>query len=164
MREATIRSAVLDDAPQIARIYNHYVTNTYVTFEEEPVSSKEMSERIARVLSNHCWLVYERDQAIEGYAYASAWHTRASYRRSVETTVYLDCEKVGGGRGSQLYAKLLEELRARGFHTAIGGISLPNPASIALHEKFGFKKVAHYKEVGWKFDQWIDVGYWQLML
>jgi L-amino acid N-acyltransferase YncA len=159
-----IRSATLDDAAAIAGIYNHYILNTCVTFEEEPVSADEMRTRIAGIMPTYPWLVYEQNGTVEGYAYVHQWHTRKSYRRSVETTIYLDANKLGNGRGTQLYAELLRQIREAGLHCAIGGVSLPNQGSVALHEKFGFTKVAHYKEVGWKFDTWIDVAYWQLML
>jgi L-amino acid N-acyltransferase YncA len=155
-----VRSAAPEDAGAIARIYNHYVLNTWVTFEEETVSSDQMRTRIVETLATYPWLVYEQEGQIEGYAYASRWHARRSYRRSVETTVYLDHTKLGGGRGSMLYVELIRILKQRGFHTAIGGIALPNAGSVALHERLGFQKAAHYKEVGWKFEQWIDVGYW----
>jgi L-amino acid N-acyltransferase YncA len=159
-----IRSATADDAAAIASIYNHYVRETLVTFEEEPISVEQMRGRIVDVLSTHLWLVYEQNGEMEGYAYASKWHARSAYRRSVETTVYLDSTKLRRGRGTQLYGELIQALKVRGYHVAVGGISVPNAASVALHEKCGFEKVAHFKEIGWKFNRWIDVGYWQLML
>lgn len=159
-----IRPVTLDDAAAIANIYNYYILHTIITFEEEPVSVEEMRGRIADITATHPWLVHEHQGAIDGYAYAAKWKTRHSYRRSVETTVYLDANKLGAGRGTQLYAELLRRLNETELHAAIGGIALPNQGSVALHEKFGFTKVAHFKEVGWKFDTWIDVGYWQLML
>ncbi len=159
-----IRSATPDDAVAIAAIYNHYVLHTCVTFEEEPVSTAEMQRRIADIMATYPWLVYEQNGVVEGYAYVHQWHTRKSYRRSVETTIYLDVNKLGGGRGTRLYAELIRQVRDAGLHCAIGGVSLPNQGSVALHEKLGFTKVAHYREVGWKFDTWIDVAYWQLML
>jgi len=96
--------------------------------------------------------------------YASKWHGRSAYRFSTEITVYLAPAHVGRGIGSQLYARLFPILRDRGIHAVIGGIALPNEASVALHEKFGLEKVAHFKEVGYKFDRWIDVGSWQGIL
>jgi L-amino acid N-acyltransferase YncA len=161
-RELTIRAATTADANEVARIYNHYVTQTIVTFEEEAVSSSEIARRIGEVQSASLpWLVAERAGGVVGYTYASKWHGRSAYRFSVETTVYLDPSLVGQGIGSKLYGEFLAALRDRGLHAAIGGIALPNEASVALHEKFGFEKVAHFKEVGFKFDRWIDVGYWQ---
>ena len=159
-----IRLASKADASQVAGIYNHYIENTVVSFEEQRVSDEEIEARIDAVIPSFPWLVYEEGDQILGYAYASRWHGRCAYRYSAESSVYLDASAVGRGVGSALYERLLNELRAMELHTVIGGIALPNPASVALHEKFGFKKVAHYEEVGFKFDRWIDVGYWQLKL
>jgi phosphinothricin acetyltransferase len=99
-----------------------------------------------------------------GYAYATKWRARPAYKHAVETTIYLAKKYAGQGFGKLLYAKLISELRLAGFHTAIGGIALPNEASVRLHESLGFKKVAHYHEVGKKFNEWVDVGFWQIML
>jgi phosphinothricin acetyltransferase len=110
------------------------------------------------------WFVCEEDGKVAGYAYARQWRERAAYRNSVEASIYLDPSLTGKGIGSALFGALLTELRTRGFRTVIGGVSLPNEASVALLEKFGLRPVAHFKEVGYKFDRWIDVGYWQLML
>jgi L-amino acid N-acyltransferase YncA len=159
-----IRPATTDDASQICAIYNHYVAHTPITFEERPVTPEEMTQQIAEVMEALPWLVGEEDGKVLGFAYASKWKGRCAYRYSVESTVYLDPTATGKGFGSQLYQLLFNELRQRGMHTALAGISLPNVASVALHEKFGFQKVAHFKEVGRKFEQWIDLGYWQLFL
>ena len=112
------------------------------------------------------WLVAEGPaQECAGYAYAGRRHkNRCAYRHSVEVTVYVEPEAVGAGWGTQLYAGLFAALRQTAAHFAVGGIALPNDASVALHEKFGMRKVAHFSEVGFKFDRWIDVGYWQLLL
>lgn len=159
-----IRPAGTDDARRICGIYNHYVLNTAITFEETPVSDDEMGERIRGVTQSLPWLVSETDGKVTGYAYASGWKSRSAYRFSVESTVYMDRQFVGKGTGRQLYEALVTDLRARGLHTVLGGIALPNAASVALHERMDFKKVAHFSEVGWKFNQWIDVGYWELIL
>jgi phosphinothricin acetyltransferase len=160
-----IRTATASDADSIARIYNHYILNTIVTFEEQAVSAEEMAGRIAEVRSASLpWLVAEQDGQIVGYAYASKWKGRCAYRFSVESTVYLDPNAVRKGHGSKLYEHLFASLRECGMHVVIGGIALPNPASVALHERFGLKKVAHFSEVGFKFEKWIDVGYWQVRL
>ncbi|MEO8352180.1 MAG: arsinothricin resistance N-acetyltransferase ArsN1 family B [Chthoniobacteraceae bacterium] len=159
-----IRSANLEDAPAVARIYNHYVEKTVVSFEDEPVSVEEMRSRMREKLSAYPWLVAEEVDQVVGYAYAGKWNVRSAYRYAVESSVYLDPEHVGQGVGSRLYQVLLDDLRARSVHCVIGGVALPNDASVALHEKFGFQKVAHYREVGWKMDRWIDVGYWELLL
>lgn len=159
-----IRSAKESDGEAIAQIYNHYIEETVVTFEENLVSGDEMASRVRAITESLPWLVLEENEQILGYAYAGKWHGRCAYRYSVESTVYLDSKFGGKGYGSLLYQKLLADLRDQQFHIVIGGVALPNPASVALHEKFGFKKVAHYEEVGFKFGRWIDVAYWQLTL
>ncbi len=159
-----VRSAKIEDATQITDIYNYYILNTTVTFEKTPITSDNMKERIENTQVKYPWLVLEVDNRIQGYAYATDWKPRGAYRHSVESTVYLRNGQSGNGYGSQLYAKLLEVLKQLNVHAVIGGIAQPNEGSIALHEKFGFKKVAHFKEVGYKFDQWVDVAYWQLLL
>jgi len=159
---ATIRAAEPSDAGATAAIYNRYVAETTITFEEKPIPAEEMARRIADVQAALLpWLVAEEDSQVVGYAYASPWKTRAAYRFSVEITVYLNPGSMGRGIGSRLYKELFSLLEARGVHSVIGGIALPNQASVALHEKFGLKKVAHFQEVGYKFDRWIDVAYWQ---
>lgn len=160
-----LRVATPDDAAAIVAIYNHYVLNTSISFEEQAVSAPEMAQRITDILSAGLpWLVLEEGGAVLGYAYATKWRVRHAYRFSVESSVYLAPEAGGQGHGSALYAALLERLTASGFHLVIGGIALPNPASIALHEKMGYEKVAQFREVGYKYGQWLDVGYWQKVL
>lgn len=159
-----IRSATTDDAAAIAAIYNHYVDNTIITFEEEAVSDSVMKDRIARGLSSAPWLVAEAAGAILGYAYAAPWSARSGYKLTAETTVYVGRDHLRAGHGSALYAALIEQLRSRGLHAAIGIIALPNPASVALHERLGYQKVAQLREIGRKFDRWIEVGCWQLLL
>ncbi len=156
-----IRSATPDDAPAICAIYNPYIADTTITFEEQPVASEEMRRRITEVMAMLPWLVYERAGTVIGYAYATRWRTRAAYRFAVESTVYLAPEFRGQGIGRQLYLELLERLHSLGMHTVIGGIALPNAASVGLHEALGFHQVARFEEVGFKFGRWIDVGYWQ---
>jgi L-amino acid N-acyltransferase YncA len=160
-----IRPATLDDAEAVARIYNHYIRDTIVTFEEDVVSIQEMAGRLGKVTAGSLpWVVVEESGSVLGYAYASTWHGRCAYRFSTEITVYLAPGAQGKGLGSKLYDTLFARLKDKGIHTVIGGIALPNPASVALHEKFGMTQVAHFKEVGFKFGQWIDVGYWQGLL
>ena len=160
-----IRAATQDDAQAIATIYNYYIDNSIITFEEEQVTAAEIAERINETAAEQLpYLVLEKDGVVQGYAYASKWKGRCAYRYSVETTVYLAHDAGGNGFGTQLYETLFDELRNRSYHIAIAGISLPNDASIALHEKFGMEKVAHFKEVGFKFGKWVDVGYWQCSL
>ena len=159
-----IRSATVNDAKAICDIYNPYVQNTIITFEENPISIKEMQNRIIDKAKSLPWLVSEEHGNVIGFTYASKWKSRYAYRFSVESTIYLASHLIGRGIGSQLFGALISELRSRSLHSVIGGIALPNPASVALHEKMGFEKVAHFKEVGWKFNQWIDVGYWELII
>ncbi|HJR10006.1 MAG TPA: arsinothricin resistance N-acetyltransferase ArsN1 family B [Rhodanobacteraceae bacterium] len=158
-----IRAAATADASSICAIYNHYVTNTIVTFEEQPVAAADMQSRMDAVLEKLPWLVLEHDGAIAGYAYASPWKSRSGYRFTVESSIYLSPTQVGRGFGSALYQSLLDDLRAQNIHCVIGGAALPNVASAALHEKLGFTKVAHFRENGFKFGHWIDVGYWQIL-
>lgn len=165
MSEITIRSALAADAAQICAIYNPYVAATSITFEEEPVGAVEMAQRIADVgAADLPWLVAMRDGAVIGYAYATKWRARPAYRHAVESTVYLAPDASGRGLGATLYRHLLDELRSRDLHTVIAGIAQPNERSVALHERLGFTKVAHFAQVGRKFDQWVDVAYWQLVL
>jgi phosphinothricin acetyltransferase len=156
--------AVLDkDITAIVDIYNYYIEETIVTFEEKTITTDDMHKRITKIAGDNLpWLVAEDDSGrVIGYAYACKWRERFAYRFSVEVTVYLSSNHAKQGLGTKLYTELFDELKSRDIHTVIGGISLPNPASIALHEKFGLKQVAHFKEVGFKFGQWIDTGYWQ---
>lgn len=165
----TIRPASQADAKAITDIYNHYISNTVVTFEEVPVAPVEMAARLQAVQAASLpWLVGETQADgqthVVGYAYATPWKSRSAYRYSVESSVYLAPGAAGKGFGTVLYRALLEELRRTSVHSVMGGIALPNVASVALHERMGFRKVAHLKEVGHKSGQWLDVGYWQLLL
>lgn len=160
-----VRSAEARDAAAIAAIYNHYVRDTLVTFEEAAVSPAAMADRLAETAAARLpWLVAELDGAVAGYAHASKWKGRCAYRYSVETTVYLEDGLQGRGLGTTLYRDLLPRLRDGGMHAALAGIALPNPASVALHEKLGFVHAGTFRQVGFKQDRWVDVGYWQLAL
>lgn len=159
-----VRTATLTDAAAIADIYNYYIVNTTVTFEEEPVTVEDMQARMTEVLEKYPWLVYEQDGRVIGYAYAGAWKSRCAYRYSVESSVYLQHGLSRKGIGSALYSELLMRLKDLKLHGVIGGMALPNDECIALHKKFGFVQVAHFKEVGYKFNQWIDVAYWEKIL
>ncbi|MEW6022352.1 MAG: arsinothricin resistance N-acetyltransferase ArsN1 family B [Pseudomonadota bacterium] len=160
-----IRPARDADADVICAIYNHYVATTTISFEEAPVAPAEMAQRIAAVLEADLpWLVMLEGETLIGYAYATKWRVRAAYRYSVESSIYMARESAGQGAGRMLYEALLTELRAHDLHLVIGGIAQPNEASVRLHERLGFQKVAHFSEVGLKFGRWIDVAYWQLKL
>lgn len=157
-----IRSAHPSDAEAIVGIYNHYVANTTITFEELLVSAEEMRRRVDVIQAAGLpWLVLEESGQLLGYAYASKWKERSAYRYSVETSVYLKHGSQSRGLGSHLYEALFSALAERGIHAAMGGIVLPNDASVRLHEKMGMKQVARFEQVGYKFGQWLDVGYWQ---
>lgn len=159
-----VRSCQPRDAEALASIYNHFVVASRATFEEEPLSVTEMTRRIEEGVSALPWVVDERNGEILGYAYAAPWKLRSAYRRTVETTVYARPGATGRGVGSALYRELLPELRRRGLHVAVATIALPNEASIALHEKFGFRPAGRLAEIGRKHGEWIDVGYWHLRL
>lgn len=160
-----IRPSSTADAARICAIYNHYVANTTISFEEAPVDEDDMARRIEDVQQAGLpWLVLTLDGKVVGYAYATQWRARPAYRHSVESSVYLDAELHGQGWGTALYRHLVDALRARGLRTLIAGIAQPNERSVALHERLGFRKVAHFSEVGFKFGRWVDVGYWQMSL
>jgi phosphinothricin acetyltransferase len=158
-----IREAGKQDAGAIAEIYNHYVERTVITFEIERVTPDEIAARMEKNRKKGPYLVYEEEGKVLGYAYVSRYHERKAYENTLESTVYVKDGYGGKGIGSALYAALLERLDKR-YRTIIAVIALPNPASVGLHEKFGFKQAGLLKEVGRKFDKWIDVGYWQKML
>lgn len=160
----TLRRIRPEDASGICSIYNYYVTHSICTFEEEPVPVPEMTNRIREILSSYPWLVLEEEGEIRGYIYATKWKSRSAYRYSTELSVYVRHGYQGRGIGKILMERLLQELKASGIHTVIGGIVLPNERSVRLHESFGFQKVAHFSEVGFKFGKWLDVGYWQRLI
>lgn len=157
-----IRPATPADAASICSIYNPYIINSTISFEEEPVSEAAMAARIAA--GTLPWLVLEEHGVLLGYAYASAWRSRPAYRHAVESSVYVAGAATGRQIGLSLYRALIAQLRALGLHTVIGGIAQPNEASVRLHERLGFRKVAHFEQVGFKHGRWLDVGYWQLNL
>jgi phosphinothricin acetyltransferase len=159
-----IRPATPPDAAAIAEIYNPYIRDTVITFEEEEVSAEEIASRIEKVTRTYPWIVWEEDGRLIGYAYGSTWRTRHAYRFATETAIYLAADCRGKGIGTKLYQALLAELRQRGFHSVLGCLALPNAPSVALHERLGFTKVGHMKEAGWKFGAWVDVGFWELQL
>ena len=145
-----VREVKESDAEALCRIYNNYISGTTITFEEISLHTDEMVSRIKNITQNYPWLVYEENGKVLGYTYASKWKERSAYRYSVETGTYLDSNYVGKGIGTILKKELLKVLKEKSIHSVVCGIALPNPASIALCEKFGFEKVAHLKEVGFK--------------
>jgi L-amino acid N-acyltransferase YncA len=160
----TIRTASTADGMALAEIYNHYIVNSTATFEEVVLSAEDMKQRVLAVAELGLpWLVAEQQGQVVGYAYANRWKERSAYRFSVESTVYLLPDIGSRGWGTRLYTALFEELRTLDVHAVIGSITLPNPASVALHEKMGMSKVAEFPEVGFKQNQWLTVGYWQII-
>jgi phosphinothricin acetyltransferase len=158
-----IRNVNLDDAAQIAEIYNYYIKNTHQTFETEALAADEMRERIEDTRENYPYLVAEEDGEIFGYAYAAQFKMRQAYEFSAEVSIYVKADAKQKGIGTMIYDKLFEELKETDIHAIIAGISLPNDGSVRFHEKLGFTKVAHFREVGYKLGRWVDVGYWELI-
>jgi phosphinothricin acetyltransferase len=159
-----IRDARDDDAAAVAAIYDRYVAETVITFEEEPVGAEGMLERMRGIRAKYAWIVAEEEGQVIGYAYYGPFRTRSAYRFSAESTVYLAPQAQGRGLGTALYQEIIARAKASGIHALIGGVALPNPASEALHAKLGFRRVATFEAVGFKFGRWIDVGFWELLL
>jgi L-amino acid N-acyltransferase YncA len=160
----TIRDATPDDGAACAAIYAPYVTDTAITFEYEPPTPEEMAERIAKAQKGHAWVVAEDDGRVVGYAYAGQYKERAAYRWACEVSVYLEPGRRRGGTGRALYEALFERLVARGFRTAVAGMTLPNAASEAIHRALGFEPIGVYRGIGWKHDRWHDVAWTQKSL
>ncbi|HEM5997122.1 TPA: N-acetyltransferase [Streptococcus suis] len=159
-----IRSARLEDAAELVAIYAPYVEKTAITFETQVPTVGEFASRIEKTLGKFPYLVAEEEGRVVGYAYASTYYARAAYDWTVELSVYVSREARGKGIGSLLYDALEEELTARGFKNFLACIALPNPASLALHEKRGYEQVAHFKNVGYKFGSWHDIVWLQKSL
>ncbi|HEX6714868.1 MAG TPA: GNAT family N-acetyltransferase [Thermoleophilaceae bacterium] len=158
----TVRDADPErDAAACAAIYEPYVTESAISFETEPPSADEMAARIRKA---HVWLVAERDGQIVGYAYGGPHRERAAYNRTAEVSAYVDQAAHRTGLGRRLYTELFDRLKERGFRLLVAGITLPNDASVGIHEALGFEPVGVYKNVGFKNGQWWDVGWWQLDL
>ncbi|MEQ8316137.1 MAG: N-acetyltransferase family protein [Phycisphaerales bacterium] len=142
---------------------NWYIEHTAVHFASEPSSDDQFDALWRRGSATHPWLAAEVDGRFAGYAKAAVWRERAAYRHTCETGIYVARGMERRGVGLALYTELLPRLRAAGFRAVIGGMTLPNDASAALHERAGFRKVAHFERVGFKFGRWHDVGFWQLV-
>jgi L-amino acid N-acyltransferase YncA len=156
-----LRAATVDDAAALAGIYAPYVEASVVSFETDPPDADAIRARIGAAGALYPWLVGEEAGTILGFAYAAQFRPRPAYRFTVETTIYLRQDACGSGRGALLYAPLLAALEAQGFTQAIAAITLPNAASVRLHEGLGFQQAGTYRQVGWKLDAWHDVGLWQ---
>jgi len=185
-----IRPASVNDAESIADIYNHYIRHTIITFEEEAVTGDQIAGRIDHLTRLGLpWIVAQGTSQLAasqqqtpsatgtdtataggdaapllGYAYAGIFRERASYRKTVETAIYLHPQAVRQGVGTTLYQHLFDRLKEKQLHRAVAGISLPNEPSVRLHEQLGFRYVGTFTEVGRKFDRWVDVGFWEKRL
>ena len=159
-----IRKVNIDDIHDIALIYNYYIENSTITFETSSVSTEDMACRIADISEKYPYYVYVESGKVVGYCYASSWKKKAAYSKTVESTVYIDKDFLGKGIGRTLMNKLIIELKEKSFHAVIACITIPNPTSVKLHEKLGFRKVSEFREVGFKFGKWLDVSDWELLL
>ena len=160
----TIRLAREADAPSVAAIYAPYCNDTVISFEEAAPTTDEMAQRIRAIGAVRPWIVLEADGTIVGYAYASPHNDRAAYRWSVSTAIYIGSGHQRRGAGRALYTTLFELLKHLGYYTATAGITLPNPASVGLHEAFGFALVGVYRDIGHKMGGWHDVAWYQAAL
>lgn len=159
-----IRPYNINDTRELLDIYNYYIVNSVATFDDVAIPFEVFLEKVTIINTNYPFLVFEEDNQILGYAYGSKFRPKPAYNNTVESTVYVKHGEHGKQIGSLLYKELLALLKKQHCHVVLGVITLPNQASIKLHEKFGFEKVAHLKEVGFKFNTWHDVGFWQLNL
>ena len=160
----TIRVATANDAETIAEIYAPIVRDTGISFEDVPPTTEEMAGRIHSTLQTHPWLVYEKNGDVIGYAYATSHRSRAAYRWSCETSVYVGEAARRTGAAKKLYLKLFETLTHLGYANALAGITLPNIPSVGFHEHMGFEPIGIYKKVGFKNGEWRDVGWWNYPL
>lgn len=160
--EPVVRPFAARDVAPSNVLTNHFIVNTTVHFAYEPATDADFEAMWTRAAVDYPWLVAEVGGEFAGYAKATRWRDRAAYARTAETTVYVTPAQHGRGVGRAVYSALLAELRRQGFRTAIGGITLPNAASVRLHESLGFKFVGTFRGVGCKFGQWHDVGFWQI--
>jgi phosphinothricin acetyltransferase len=157
-----VRPFAAGDVAASNALTNHFIEHTAIHFAYEPASDAEFTATWSQSAGDYPWLVAEVDGAFAAYAKATRWRDRAAYSRTTETTVYVAPAHQGKGVGRAIYTQLLDTLRMRGFRTAIGGITLPNPASVRLHESLGFRHVGTFRGVGCKFGRWHDVGFWQV--
>jgi phosphinothricin acetyltransferase len=159
-----IRLVTPEDAEALSAIYNYYVLNTIVTFEEIPLSAAEMRERIKSVVKDFPWYVYEENGEISGYAFLHYYHTRSAYRFTVEDSIYVKNSRRQNGIGTQLLERLIQDAKRLGKHSIMAILGIPNDASEALHRKYGFQKMADMDELGFKFGAWASVGFWKLRI
>jgi phosphinothricin acetyltransferase len=163
--EAIIRPAVREDLPDIAAIYNHEIAHSTATFDLEPPTTTYWEDRLAgKHPGDHLLVAVDGDEDVVGYAYSWSYRPRPAYHLTRETSIYLDPSVRGRGIGRRLYPALLDAMAGSGVHTAVALVALPNPASAALHRACGFQHVGTMREVGFKFDQWVDVEWYQKLL
>ena len=160
-----IRAATASDFPAIAAITNHYILTTPIHFAYDPVSPADLRALWESYRNTHPYLVLtEGAGEVIGYAKAAPWRERTAYDRTAEIGIYIRHDLLSRGHGKPLYRALIDACRAKGFHSLLGGIALPNPGSIRLHESLGFTHTGTVREAGWKYEKWHDVGFWQLLL
>ena len=159
-----IREVTIHDAAAIAAIYNDYVLHTTVSFETEPLTTEAMRDRIAHIAADYPYFVAEEEGVVTGYCYAHPWKERAAYGHTLETTVYLSPQSQNRGLGKQLMQRLIDECRHRGYRALVACITGNNEISRAFHARLGFIQVSLFKEVGYKFGQWLDVVDYELLL
>jgi len=164
MGPGRVRDGSPADAQACAQLYAPYVTGTAVSFETEPPSPAQMAERMAAAARTHAWLVLQDADRVVGYAYGGPFAPRPAYRWTCEVSVYLEQDRVRRGGGRALYAVLLPRLAARGYRTAMAGMTLPNDASAGLHRAVGFEPAGTYRRIGWKLGAWHDVLWMQATL
>ena len=163
---ASIRPAGAADLPRLLDMYNHYVVNTAITFDIDPLTIDERRGWLAQFSDSgrHRLFVAEEDGSVFGYAGSTRVRPKAAYDQSVETTIYVAPEAVGRRLGDPLYSALFDALGREGVHVAVAAIAIPNPASVALHERFGFTLLGVMHEVGRKFDRYWDVAWYEKLL
>jgi phosphinothricin acetyltransferase len=165
MNNEMIRPVKIADARRIAEIYNYYIANTTITFEEDAIDAGEIERRIKAIgEKNYPYIVYEDSGGLRGYAYLNNWRTRSAYDITLETSIYVDINSINKSIGTVLYRALIAEAQKMDIHSLIGVISLPNDISRRLHDNLRFQMVGNFREAGKKFGKLIDVEFWQLIL
>lgn len=159
-----IRKVVPGDASDIAGILNHYIVNTDIVFDFDPVDTEEMRRRITEVSASYPYYVWEHDGRVRGFAYVHPWKSRPAYSPTLETTIYLAPGEGRKGVGTELMKKLISDCREAGFRSLIACITSGNTASEHFHSRLGFRKVSEFRDVGFKHSRWLSVTDWQLML
>lgn len=157
----TIQTATADDAKGILEIYAPVIEQTPISFETKVPEVSEMENRIEKTLKTHPYLVMKKGELVTAYAYGSLYRPREAYKSTVETSIYVHPKHQGKGIGLSLYNHLLERLSELGFHTAVAALYVPNTGSVRLHKKAGFKRIGRLEQVGYKFEKWHDVEWWQ---